>query len=99
MVDRGGLFHISDEAYDFFHCMEMLVRRVFHKENVENINPRSHLLLHDEDVTFTWYNLMEEMSLNAKKLLKRVLANFFTQEAVDSRLREEVGCHVNKGPN
>ncbi len=64
--------------------MEMLVCRVFHKENVKNINPEtkerlSHLLLHDKDVTFIWYNLMEEVeSEEADTLLKMVVELYIT---------------------
>ena len=34
-IDRGGLFHVT---YKLFYCMEMLIRSVFHKDNVRNIN-------------------------------------------------------------
>ena len=37
MIDRGGLFHINDEAYRFFHCMEMLVRKFFHVGNIKTL--------------------------------------------------------------
>ncbi len=41
LVDRGGLFHVSDDTYEFFKCIEMLVRKVFHKDNIQNINPET----------------------------------------------------------
>ena len=30
MVDRGGLFKISGDAYE---CMELIVRKLFHEDN------------------------------------------------------------------
>ena len=49
------MFHVTDDAYE---SMEMLVRRVFDKDNIGNINPEtkrklSNIILHDEDITFT----------------------------------------------
>ncbi len=84
MVDRGGLFHISDVTYKFFHCMEMLVRKVFHRNNVRNFNTETKdrliiSILHDEEVTSHWNNLMEEVeSDEANVLLKMVVELYIT---------------------
>ena len=64
--------------------MEILVRKIFHKDNIQNITPETknkllNSILHDEDVTFTWYNLMEEVEVHeADTLLNMVVDLYIT---------------------
>ena len=86
MVDRGGLFHITDDTYDFFCCMEMLVRKTFDEDNVTNLTPKTKetlnsKILNDEEVTFLWYNLMEEVEsevADRPTLLRMVVQLYIT---------------------
>ena len=83
-VDRGGLFHVTDEAYDFFCSMELLVRTVFNVQNVTNIDDSTKKLirskvLDDEDLMDMWEELMEEVeSSEASRLLGMLVDLYIT---------------------
>ena len=58
-VDRGGLVHISDEAFRLFYSIELSVRRYLTVKNATNMDNtfKEHLtkcIIEDQDVAFYW---------------------------------------------
>ena len=58
-IDRGGLVHISNEAFHLFLSIELSVRRYFTVKNTASMNNtfKEHLtkcIVEDEDVAFYW---------------------------------------------
>ena len=60
VVDRGGLTHITTDAYQIFYAVEAYVRRCLKVSKVTQMNEEfwKHLtdcVLNDTDVLFYWY--------------------------------------------
>lgn len=82
MIDRGGLFHISDDTYKLFYCMELLIRRVFHKDNVHNIDAETkdkliNTILHDEEMVSLWMTLTMEVEHDEADTLLKMLVELY----------------------
>ena len=55
LTDRGGLKHVNDPTYMFFHSVEMMVQRCFQVPLPENFKEEiKSRILKDEDVLFYW---------------------------------------------
>ena len=81
-IDRGGLFHVSDDTYKLFYCMEMLIRRIFNKENVRNLNAETRdklidTIIHDEEMISRWDVLMAEVECNEGNMLLKMLVELY----------------------
>ena len=73
LVDRGGLFHISDEVYSFFYEVECLVRK-FLFEIVQDTREHSKDEIIDEvacdgGVQFHWSTIAADLDEDASKAL------------------------------
>jgi hypothetical protein len=82
MVDRGGLFHIKDETFKWFLGIEMLVRRMFHRDNVRSVNSETRdqlitSILQDEEVSSGWSNLMEEVEGDESGVLLKMIVDLY----------------------
>ena len=65
LVDRGGLYHVSDNCYLFFHAMELKTRNLL-PQHLQNPSKSKDLLIQellgDEDVQFFWSMLSIDIS-------------------------------------
>ena len=66
-VDRGGLWHINDEAYTFFYSIELHVRKAFAKGISESNLKSSCYILEDETVEFHWSQLTSDIDETISK--------------------------------
>ena len=58
-IDRGGLIDITDEAFQFFYSIELVIRRYFNssqtRDMVDGFNEEVYTaVLQDDDVLFNW---------------------------------------------
>ena len=73
LVDRGGLFHISDEVYSFFYKAECLVRK-FLFEIVQDTREHSKDEIIDDvacdsGIQFHWSTIAADLDEDASKML------------------------------
>lgn len=83
LVDRGGLFHISDNAYLFFRALELQTRCILplHLKNPSHSKDSlMQELLGDEDAQFFWSMLSVDISdcEESSNLLKEVAELWIT---------------------
>ena len=84
MIDRGGLFHVSDSTYTLFHAMEEEVRNHLRKTPAHKITDgfKQKLLssiASNEDVLFYWSMLSADADEeDAQTLLKMVIELWVT---------------------
>ena len=82
-VDRGGLFHISDEVYVFFHEVERIVRRFTHKlvKQCSQHDKQDFIaeVVSDGDVQFHWSMISAELDNDVgEQLLKEIVQLWLT---------------------
>ena len=77
-LDRGGLIHISDEAFECFYAIEVGIRRHLNMANIDDMDNsfRSRLvndLVDDPDVQFSWcimgYDMDEECNTECLEMI------------------------------
>jgi hypothetical protein len=81
-INRGGLFRVNDLTFTFFQCIEMLIRGTFHENNVENINHETKekitkIILLDEETSFYWGRIMEEVGQEESKVLLGLVVELY----------------------
>lgn len=82
-IDRGGLWHLSDEAFTLFTIMEKEVRQVLSLRNASKQKEGCksqlvNMLLKSEDVLFQWCILMCDTDGDATPLLQMIVELFVT---------------------
>ena len=77
LVDRGGLIHVSQESYQFFHAMEMEVRRYLQDEIGcnQSADAMNQHVCSDIDVIYNWNICQSELEEEERQELLRHVAS------------------------
>ena len=81
-VDRGGLTHVSENTYQLFERMEMIVRTVFNEEKAptmsEGVKGELHsMIVSDDDIAFYWCMLTVEVEEAEGKVLLGMITELY----------------------
>ena len=78
IIDRGGLWHISDDLYRVFYAMEEEVRRYLrmnlHRQATLNATAVCDIVISNEDVQFYWCIVMAHYQRKHETLLLKDIA-------------------------
>ena len=86
VVDRGGLFHVSNKVYSFFVEMERVIRNYLHIDKVtqptglpaNNMKERiMESISHDDNVSFCWSEIGLELEREDKCALFNLIADLY----------------------
>ena len=81
LMDRGGLWHMSDMKYDFFHAMEVEVRMHFDvmtvKDSIKDKQMVIKKVVGNEDVLFKWWLLLDNEDDHVGNKLLKIIADFY----------------------
>ena len=86
IIDRGGLWHVSDMMYSFFFVLEEIVRQHLSMETLDKQDPgaRQKLIdtvLHTEDIQFQWSIITADVDSDihvAQELSTRLINLYLT---------------------
>ena len=74
LIDRGGLFHVNNQVYVFFHSIEFEVRRHLKQLPLEKGSTKKYVMdeiLNDVDVQYHWSSIASDIDEKAAQMLLR----------------------------
>lgn len=78
-IDRGGLWHVTDDVFTFFCCVEEVIRHFFRQSNTKgnDVTEVVRGIENNEDVLFQWCILSIELDEKVAELLRDMIIKLY----------------------